>query len=239
MFPTPHARILSSPACGIGTPCITCIKNEDCIYSICCFQRKIMPPLCSWCNHYYASQRHMSTTSKRIHYNALCSRCNTLYRSNEYGYSRSLRLLPSRIVRKSFLDAPLYVPKISMHQQFLESEVTSKRVEQITHMYGKSTILRILKKIRAKPIEIYALLQEADIWLTASEATICLEPYKIYGECWKFQHAFGCRVVDTWNLTPDYHGVAACYYRLPSTFPTIAENIKLPDGIPYQHRDLL
>jgi len=137
--------------------------------------------------------------------------------------------------------APLTEHKTS--SIFFETQTAITRVKNLTYHSEKHGILQLLSNTRfllqVTPAQLWTMLTELEIYLTAEEAGKCLKFLQNRPNLWRFQHALGCRVTDWWNLTPNHHGVASCYYHPDSVkYPQQLSDIHLPSGQPYQISDL-
>ncbi len=195
-----------------------------------------MPPLCHWCQQYHCVIRKQSANHTR--YEALCSVCYRLYQSGNYGYPRALRPLSGQ-----------RQPKIDFHQAPVmrnaktwgQCPEVKTRVNELGYHPEKGIVLQLVRKKQTEitAVQLWALLTELNIYLTAQEAGEILRDFNGRTEEFRFCHAVGCRVIDWWNLNQTQHGIAACYYYPSDTpLPNQLSEIQLPRGHPYQARDL-
>ena len=193
-----------------------------------------MPKLCHWCESYYCRPT--------PRYQSLCSLCDKLYRTGKYRHPRLLRPLPHRSQKTTFRHAPP-LPGIRIDSLSLSypSSPIAIKVKDLAYHPEKSNVIRLLTKLStnattaqiATPAQVWALLAEMEIWLTAEEANQCLRNYRTRDQAWRFEHAIGSRVIDWWNLTLNNHGVAACYYvKSEGHYPRSLADITYPSGQP-------
>lgn len=194
-----------------------------------------MPPTCYWCNNYYCSVKSQGKCQKRYH--SLCSNCLRLYQSGKYRYPHNLRASVDRILGIDFASAPLIT---EYHSSFVTSSTARLQVNQLVYHPGKPYIFKMINSPLCTAVQCWALLAEMDIYLTAVEANNCLQMFSGRVNLWRYQHAFGCRILDWWNITEANHGVADCYYRGNDRrqYPQQVSDITLPTGQPYQLSDL-